>query len=105
MHRFPNVSLLFLSLSYVIGDGVTTYLLLIDPELVEANPVVLALLDVGGFALFAIAKLLVVAISIGLFLIADRLELEHVEVVPTTWCLVIGALGAFATAHNIGLLI
>ena len=105
MHRFPNVSLLFLSLSYVLGDGITTYLLLINPELVEANPVVLALLDVGGFALFAIAKLAVLAISIGLILVVDRIDLEHVELVPTTWCLVIGALGAFVTVHNIGLLL
>lgn len=78
---------------------------MINPELVEANPVVLALLDVGGFVLFAIAKLAILAISIGLFLAVDRTDLEHVEAVPTTWCLVIGALGAFATVHNIGLLL
>ena len=50
----------------------------------------LALLDIGGFALFAIAKLAVVAIWMGLFVFVDRLELNqpYVEVVPIVWWLV-----------------
>lgn len=43
MNRFLNVFLLLLSLSYVLGEEITTYLLLVDPELIEANPAVLAL--------------------------------------------------------------
>lgn len=104
MNRFSNVSLLFVSLFYVIGDGITTYLLLVDPEFVEANPAVLALLGVGGFALFAIAKLAVVAISIALILLVDRIELDHIEVVPIAWCGIISLLGLYATIHNVLLL-
>lgn len=35
MNRFPNVSLLVLSAFYVLGDEITTHLLLVDSELVE----------------------------------------------------------------------
>jgi hypothetical protein len=103
MNRFPNVSLLFVSLFCVLGDGITTYLLLVDPTIVESKPTVLAMLDVGGFARFAIAKLTVLAISIGLFVLVDRIDLKHVEFVPMTWCFVIGLMGWYATYHNLGL--
>lgn len=97
-------SLLFLLLFYGFGDSVTTWFLFEDPVLMEANPIVVSMVDGFGFSLFIAAKFAVVASAIVLIHLVDCLELEYADAVPVTYSAVIGTMGAYATLHNLLLL-
>jgi hypothetical protein len=100
---FARVWLLALA-GYGVGDVVTTIALVwFSPFHVEANPIIAAAIAAFGGGGFLALKLVVIYACLGISLWGGLLDDDPVLFYAPP--LVLGAMGAFATVHNLGLLI
>lgn len=100
---FARVWLLALA-GYGVGDVVTTIALVwFSPLHVEANPIIAAAIAAFGGGGFLALKLLVIYACLGISLWGALVDDDPVLFYAPP--LVLGVMGAFATVHNLGLLV
>jgi hypothetical protein len=89
------------TLTYGVGDLLTTMTLARVPWLAEANPVVATVLDTGGTAGLVALKVAILLVALWVAVRAGRAD-DRLSYYGTPAFL--AALGAFLTVHNLALL-